>query len=50
VAAGPCIINMVLSFFLLTCFLIFGSTFFGLQALYMGIFDYVVALVLAMFD
>lgn len=37
-------INMVLSFFLLTFFLIFGSTFFGLQALYMGIFDYVVSL------
>ena len=37
-------INMVLSFFLLTFFLIFGSTFFGLQALYMGIFEYVVSL------
>lgn len=37
-------INMVLSFFLLIFFLIFGSTFFGLQALYMGIFDYVVSL------
>ena len=37
-------INMVLSFFLLTFFLIFGSTFFGLQALYMGIFDYIVGL------
>ncbi|WP_022951303.1 BCCT family transporter [Leucothrix mucor] len=37
-------INMVLSFFLLIFFLIFGSTFFGLQALYMGIFEYIVSL------
>lgn len=37
-------INMVLSILLLTFFLIFGSTFFGLQALFLGLFDYVVAL------
>jgi choline-glycine betaine transporter len=37
-------INMGLSFFLLAFFLIFGSTFFGLQALVVGLFDYVIAL------
>lgn len=37
-------INMGLSFFLLAFFLIFGSTFFGLQALFVGIFDYLVNL------
>ncbi len=37
-------INMGLSFFLLAFFLIFGSTFFGLQALFVGLFDYIVAL------
>ncbi|MDA5095130.1 BCCT family transporter [Aliiroseovarius sp. KMU-50] len=37
-------INMGLSFFLLAFFLIFGSALFGLQALFVGLFDYVVAL------
>ena len=37
-------INMGLSFFLLAFFLIFGSTFFGLQALFVGIFDYIVSI------
>ncbi|MEO1733343.1 MAG: BCCT family transporter, partial [Pseudomonadota bacterium] len=37
-------INMGLSFFLLAFFLIFGSTFFGLQALFVGIFDYLVSI------
>jgi len=36
-------INMGLSFFILIFFLVFGSTFFGLQALIVGIFDYVVS-------
>lgn len=37
-------INMVLSILLLGFFLIFGSTWFGLTALILGIFDYLVAL------
>lgn len=37
-------INMGLSIFLLTFFLIFGSTWFGLGALFLGTFEYVVAL------
>jgi choline/carnitine/betaine transport len=37
-------INMGLSFFLLLFFLAFGSTFFGLQALFVGIFDYLVSI------
>ena len=37
-------LNMGLSIFLLAFFLLFGSTFFGLQALVVGIYDYVVAL------
>ncbi|KAB7616144.1 BCCT family transporter [Amylibacter sp. SFDW26] len=37
-------INMVLSILLLGFFLIFGSTFFGLQALFLGIIDYIVTL------
>ncbi|MEO0914701.1 MAG: BCCT family transporter, partial [Pseudomonadota bacterium] len=37
-------LNMGLSIFLLTFFLIFGSTFFGLQALFLGIWDYLIAL------
>jgi choline/glycine/proline betaine transport protein len=37
-------INMGLSFFLLLFFLAFGSTFFGLQALVVGIFDYLVSI------
>ncbi|MBM7067989.1 BCCT family transporter [Actibacterium sp. 188UL27-1] len=37
-------LNMVLSIALLGFFLIFGSTFFGLQALFLGVFDYLVAL------
>ncbi|MEM9900201.1 MAG: BCCT family transporter [Pseudomonadota bacterium] len=37
-------INMALSFFLLAFFVAFGSTFFGLQALFLGIFDYLVSI------
>lgn len=37
-------INMGLSFFILFFFLVFGSTFFGLQALFVGIFDYIVSI------
>ncbi len=36
-------INMGLSFALLAFFMVFGSTFFGLQALFVGIFDYLAA-------
>ena len=36
--------NMALSFFLLAFFLVFGSTFFSLKALFVGIFDYLAAL------
>lgn len=37
-------LNMVLSFLLLTFFVVFGSTMFGLQALFVGIFDYIVSI------
>ena len=37
-------INMGLSFFILAFFLVFGSTFFGLKALVVGMWDYVLAL------
>ena len=37
-------LNMGLSIALLTFFLLFGSTFFGLQALVVGLWDYVIAL------
>ena len=37
-------INMSLSFFILAFFLVFGSTFFGLKALFVGMWDYVLAL------
>ncbi|WP_085904389.1 BCCT family transporter [Kiloniella majae] len=37
-------INMGLSIGLLAFFLIFGSTFFGLQALFVGMWDYLIAL------
>lgn len=37
-------INMGLSIFLLTFFLIFGSTFFGMKALIVGLWDYIIAL------
>ena len=37
-------INMGLSFFILAFFLAFGSTFFGLQALFVGIWDYLVSI------
>ena len=36
-------INMGLSFFILAFFIIFGSTFFGLTALFLGIWDYLVS-------
>ncbi|MEM8869404.1 MAG: BCCT family transporter [Pseudomonadota bacterium] len=37
-------LNMGLSIFLLCFFLLFGSTFFGLQALVLGIWDYLIAM------
>ena len=37
-------INMGLSFFVLAFFAIFGSTLFGLQALFVGLWDYVASL------
>ncbi|SMX22181.1 BCCT family transporter [Boseongicola aestuarii] len=37
-------INMGLSFFVLIFFLLFGSTFFGLTALFVGIWDYLVSI------
>ncbi|MEO1313194.1 MAG: BCCT family transporter [Pseudomonadota bacterium] len=37
-------INMALSIFLLGFFLLFGSTFFGLQALILGVWDYLIAM------
>ncbi|MEQ8711356.1 MAG: BCCT family transporter [Rhodospirillales bacterium] len=37
-------INMGLSFFVLTFFLIFGSTLFGLSALFVGIWDYLASI------
>jgi choline-glycine betaine transporter len=43
-------INMGLSFFVLAFFLIFGSTFFGLSALFVGIYDYLVSLPVLMFQ
>ena len=36
-------LNMGLSIALLTFFLLFGSTFFGLQALVLGLWDYIIA-------
>ncbi len=37
-------LNMGLSFFVLIFFLLFGSTFFGLQTLFLGIWDYLVSI------
>ena len=37
-------INMGLSFFVLAFFLVFGSTLFGLQALFVGLWDYVLSI------
>ncbi|WP_120635963.1 BCCT family transporter [Ruegeria sp. EL01] len=37
-------LNMGLSFFILAFFLIFGSTLFALEALFVGIWDYILAL------
>lgn len=42
-------INLILSLFLLGFFLIFGSTFFGLNALFMGFIDYIVNLPVLLF-
>ncbi len=42
-------LNMGLSIFLLSFFLIFGSTFFGLKALVLGLWDYLVAMPEMMF-
>ncbi len=43
-------INMGLSIFLLVFFLIFGSAAFGLKALFVGLFDYIVALPSLLFN
>ncbi|MEH6724788.1 MAG: BCCT family transporter [Hyphomicrobiales bacterium] len=37
-------LNMGLSFFVLIFFLLFGSTFFGLQTLFVGMWDYLVSI------
>ncbi|MGA9411776.1 MAG: BCCT family transporter [Roseobacter sp.] len=37
-------INMGLSFFILAFFLVFGSTFFGLSTLFVGIWDYLISI------
>ena len=37
-------INMGLSFFILAFFIVFGSTFFGLTALFVGIWDYLLSI------
>ncbi|MFK7746262.1 MAG: BCCT family transporter [Roseobacter sp.] len=37
-------INMGLSFFILAFFLIFGSTFFGLSTLFIGMWDYLISI------
>lgn len=37
-------INMALSIFLLTFFILFGATWFGATAMFVGLFDYVLAL------
>lgn len=37
-------INMGLSFFVLAFFVVFGSTFFGLQTLFVGMWDYVLSI------
>ena len=37
-------INMGLSFFVLAFFIIFGSTLFGLQALFLGLWDYLISI------
>lgn len=42
-------LNMGLSFFLLAFFLIFGSTFFGLGALFTGLVDYILAMPMLLF-
>lgn len=42
-------INMGLSFFVLAFFIVFGSTLFGLQALFVGVWDYVVSIPVNMF-
>lgn len=42
-------LNMGLSIFLLSFFLIFGSTFFGLKTLIVGYWDYIISLPVSMF-
>ena len=37
-------INMVLSIFLLSFFIMFGATWFGFNAMFLGIWDYLIAL------
>jgi choline/carnitine/betaine transport len=43
-------LNMILSIFVLGFFLVFGSTWFGLNALFFGIIDYLMALPKLMFQ
>ncbi|MEM7083516.1 MAG: BCCT family transporter [Pseudomonadota bacterium] len=43
-------INLVLSFFLLSFFLLFGASWFGLQSLLVGLFDYIINLPELMFQ
>ena len=43
-------INMGLSFFLLAFFIVFGSTLFGLQALGLGVMDYLISIPGQMFN
>jgi choline/glycine/proline betaine transport protein len=42
-------INMILSFFVLAFFLVFGSTFFGLSSFFVGIWDYLISVPGSMF-
>jgi choline/glycine/proline betaine transport protein len=43
-------INMGLSFFVLAFFVVFGSTLFGLQTLFVGLWDYVAAIPAQLFN
>lgn len=43
-------LNLILSFFLLGFFLLFGSTFFGLEALFMGTLEYLINLPTMLFQ
>jgi choline-glycine betaine transporter len=43
-------INMVLSIFLLSFFIIFGATWFGASAMFVGLWDYIIALPVLSFN